>query len=47
MVKRGCIAASAAIGLVLLALLLWPYRLETVASTVSANGTGCSISVTS
>jgi hypothetical protein len=46
-VKRGCIFASVAIGVVLLALLSRPYRLETVESIVSANGTGCSISTTS
>lgn len=41
---RGCIVTSAAIGVVLLALLTWHNRLETIESTVSANGTGCSIS---
>ena len=40
-------AASAAIGVALLALLFWHYRLETVESTVSANETGCAISMTS
>jgi len=45
--RRGCIAAIAAIGFPLLALLLWHYRLETVESTVSANETSCSISTTS
>lgn len=39
--------ASAVIGVVLLAFLLWPYRLETVESIVSANETGCAISTTS
>jgi hypothetical protein len=47
LVKRGCLAASAATGFVLLSLLLWPYRSETVESIVSANGTGCKISTTS
>ncbi len=46
-VKLGCMAASAAIGFALLVLLLMPYRLETVESIVSANGTGCAISTTS
>jgi len=44
--KRGCMA-SAGIGFALLLLLLWPYRLETVESTMSANETGCVISTTS
>lgn len=37
----------AGIGLALLLLLLGPYRLETVESTVSENETGCTISTTS
>jgi len=39
--------AIAVIGVVLLAFLLWPYRLETVESIVSSNKTGCVISTTS
>lgn len=46
-VKRGCTATSAVFGVALLALLLWPYRLETVESVISANRTGCEISTTS
>jgi hypothetical protein len=46
-VRRGCIAAGAAFSFALAVLLLGPYRLETVESSVSANGTGCAISTTS
>lgn len=46
-IKRGRVVASAAIGLALFSLMLWPYRLETVESIVSANQTGCAISTTS
>jgi hypothetical protein len=45
--KRGYVVASAAMGFALLCLMLWPYRLETVESIVSANQTGCTISTTS
>jgi hypothetical protein len=35
--------ASASIGILLLAFLLWPYRSEKIDSVVSANETGCAI----
>lgn len=44
---KGCLVVGIALGFALLALLLWPYQLETVESTVTANQTGCAISTTS
>jgi hypothetical protein len=47
LVKRGCILSLAAIFAASLAFFLWPYRAETIESTVSVNKTDCSISMTS
>jgi hypothetical protein len=47
LVKRGCAVGCAAVAIAFLALLLWPYRLETIESLVSQNETGCSIFTTS
>lgn len=44
---KGCFVVGIALGFALFALLLWPYQLETVESTVTANQTGCAISTTS
>lgn len=46
-VKRGCLAGGATMCFALLALLFWHYRLETVESIVTANETGCAISMSS
>jgi hypothetical protein len=45
--KWGPLVVGASIIVALLVLLTWPYQLETIESTVSANGTGCAISTTS
>lgn len=45
--KLGCVVTVAGVGVAVLALLAWPYRLETVESTVLANSTGCAVSTQS
>lgn len=46
-IKRGSVVAGAAMGVALFSLMIWPCRVETVESIVSANQTGCAISTTS
>ncbi|MES2045521.1 MAG: hypothetical protein V4475_16740 [Pseudomonadota bacterium] len=45
--KRGCAIVAILAVLGLLALFCWPYRLDTIESSVSRNQTGCHIDTTS